>query len=1078
MKRAVGFGGAALLLLSAGEGAAADAAELRPVALRCEYRQDPLGIGGVRPRLSWTLQAPESARGIAQSGYRVLVASTPEALAADRGDLWDSGQVGSDQQAHIPYSGQSLTSRQRCHWKVRVWDQAGRPSGWSAPARWTVGLLEPGDWHAQWIGHVDPRERDEHLATAGQLNFAQCHWIWYPEGNPRQSAPAGTRFFRRSFDVPAAARVQSARLLLTVDQRYAVFLNGRLVRKNYDHGNSWMRAYETDVAELLVAGRNVLAIEAGSAGNRPAGAIAKLAVIGEAGYQLQVVTDGSWKAAREKTGEWTAASFDDAAWPAALDLGEIGIKPWGNHWTGWAQQAPSPLLRTTFTLSKPVRSAMLFACGLGYHELYLNGGKVGDHVLDPAFTRYDRRVLYVTHDVTSLLRQGRNALGVMLGNGWFNVENFEEWDFVRAPWRDKPKAIAQLEVVYADGTTERVVSDGSWRAATGPVRFDGIRNGEVYDARLERAGWDRPDYDDSGWAAATVAGAPPGRLCAQMLPPIRVIETRRPVKLAEPRPGVAVFDLGQNIAGWVQLKLTGPAGTRVTVRYGEKLTPEGRLDAYPIDCFVYQGPFQTDVYILKGSGTEVWEPRFSYHGFQFVEVTGFPGRPTLDSLGGRVVHTDFAEAGAFECSDALVNRIHQLARWSYRGNFHGYPTDCPHREKNGWAGDAHVFAETALFNFDMAAAFEKWLDDFRDERREDGQAAAIIPTSGWGYNVGPSWDSACVLIPWFLHVYSGDVRVLADNYDSMKRYVDFLARQARDHVVSYGLGDWMYPKTATPAEVTGTGYYFADAAILGKAAAILGKPADAQHYTALAEAIRAAFHARLYKGDGVYANGSQTAQSCPLWHGLVPETERAAVTRQLLGAIEKQNGHVDVGIIGIKYLLPALSQAGQDEIAYRLVTQTTPPGWGDWVRRGATTCWEDWAGELSHNHYAFGTVAEWFFKSLAGLNPDPQQPGFKHVIVRPRPVRELTWVRAAYDSARGRIESRWQRRDEKLRLEVTIPVNSTATVYVPTTQPDAVTESGQLASTAGEVKFLRAAGDAAVYRVGSGHYVFEAPCAP
>lgn len=1061
-------------LMTAASGFAA--ADLRPTHLRCESEANPLGVDVTPPRLSWKLETKPSARAVTQTAYRVLVAGTPEELAQDKGTLWDSGRVESDDM-RLEYGGSPLASRQDCWWKVGVWSGDSKAARWSEPAHWKMGLLAERDWQAKWVGHFDPSQRDEALASGGQLRFAGCRWIWFPEGDPRKSAPAGKRFFRRTFELPAGP-IENARLLLTVDFRYRVFLNGRLVRQSYDHGNSWMRAYETDVAAFLHPGTNVLAIEASGAGNRPAGAIAKLVVASGNNAATQIVTDASWKTASQETAGWADPAFDDHAWTAAMDLGAIGIQPWGNHWTGWAQQAPSPLLRTTFALSKPVRSATLYASGLGYHELRLNGAKVGDHVLDPAFTRYDRRVLYVTHDVTRQLRRGANALGVMLGNGWFNVENFEEWEFQHAPWREKPKAIVQLEIRYEDGSVQTIVSDGNWKAATGPVRFDGIRNGEVYDAQRGRAGWDSPGYDDSGWTAATVVPAPKGHLRSQMLPPIRVTETIRPVKMTEPRPGVFVFDLGQNIAGWAQLKVKGPASSCVTLRYGERLTPEGGLDQYPIDCFVYQGPFQTDVYYLKGAGTETWEPRFSYHGFQYVEVTGFPGRPTLDSVQGRVVHTDFASAGSFTCSNPLLNKIQQMARWSYRGNFHGYPTDCPQREKNGWTGDAQIFAETALFNFDAGTAYEKWLADFRDERRPDGQAAAIIPSSGWGYGLGPAWDSACVLIPWYLYVYSGDPRVLADNYEQMTRYVDYLATRASDRIVSYGLGDWLYPQTATPTEITSTGYFFEDTRILARVATLLGKTYDARKYSQLSGEIRAAYNAKLYNGDGIYANGSQAAQAFPLWHGLVPEAERAAVARQLLSAVEKRDGHLDVGFIGVKYLLASLTAIGQNETAYRVVNQTTAPSWGDWINRGATTCWEDWAGEFSHNHYAFGTVGEWFFKSVGGLAPDPEQPGFKHFIVQPHPPTDLSWARVNYQSARGPIAIHWRKEQGMFRLELSVPPNATATVHMPTSQPTAVTESRKAIAKAKGVRLLRAEEAAAVLEVGSGHYVFEAPYPP
>lgn len=894
-----------VLAVLAASVSAVPAAGLVPDQLTCEYLTNPVGIDARQPRLNWVLQSASPAtRGQRQTAYQVLVASRPERLEPGQADLWDTGRVESDQSFHVVYAGQALSSYQRCWWKVRVWDEAGEASPWSAPASWSMGILEPNAWMAKWIGYTKP----------------------YP---PQEAE-------------------------------------------------------------------------------------------------------------------------------------------------GTAQTGPSPVFRKTFTLTKPVAAATIHITGLGYFELHLNGRKVGDHVLDPGYTRYDKRVLYVTHDVAGQLRPGRNAVGVMLGNGWYNMHTKCVWDFNQAPWRAEPRMLAQLRVVYADGTVETIASDGSWRAATGPLVHDSIRNGEWYDARREQPGWDTPDFDGAQWGGAQVVDAPKGLLRAQQSPPIRVTETLTPVKLTEPKPGVFVFDLGQNIAGWAQLQVTGPAGTAITLRYGERLADDGTVTQKPIDAYVKQGRFQTDVYVLRGQGQETWEPRFTYHGFRYVEVTGWPGQPTAESLRGRVVHNDFASAGEFACSHELLNLIQRCTRWSYRGNFVSIPTDCPHREKNGWTGDAHLAAEQAMYNFANTAGYEKWLNDLYDEQQPDGNLPGIVPTSGWGYKWGngPAWDSAYVLIPWYLYLYRGDQRVLEQHYDRLKLYVDYMTGKAKDHLVEHGLGDWVPAKTQTPVMVTSSGYYFVDATIVAQIARLLGKAEDADKYATLARNIRQAYNQTLYKGDGLYANGSQTALSCALYQGLAEPAEQARVLAQLVANVEAHDGHLDTGILGAKYLLHALTDGGRADVAYRIAIQTTAPSYGDWLQRGATTLWEDWGDGASRNHIMFGDISAWFYQDLAGIRIDPEQPAFKHIVIRPRPVGDLTWVKGEHESPYGLIRSAWQRDGQRFQLAVTIPPNTTATIHVPAQRAEQITEDGQPVGTVASLR-LRAVRDGdAVFDVGSGEYRF------
>lgn len=756
-----------------------------------------------------------------------------------------------------------------------------------------------------------------------------------------------------------------------------------------------------------------------------------------------------------------------------LDPGDITAKWIGSPTV--VEVEPAPLLRKTFSLEKKPKRATAYISGLGYYELSLNGRKVGDHELDPKFTRYDLRSLYVTYDVTGQLKQGGNAAGVMLGNGWYNYHVKNAWDFDTAPWRSKPKMMLQIEIEYADGSTRTIVSDESWKYSTGPIRFDGMLCGEVYDARLEKNGWNTTGYDDSSWAAAKIVSAPSGKLTAQMVQPIRVTEVIKPVKISQPKPGVYLYDFGQNMAGRAEMTVTGPSGTDVKIEYAELLNADGSLNADNIKGCCKSGEFQTEHYLLKGKGLETWRSRFMYHGFQYVQITGFPGVPKLENLKALVMHTDLENAGTFECSNELLNKIQHCTRWSYLNNFYGHPTDCPNRERNGWTGDAQIAAETGLYNFDPSAAYTQWMQDFRDEQRESGELPGIVPTGGWGYKWGngPAWDSAYILIPWCMYQYCGDIRILSEHYENLKRYVDYLTSKAQNGIVTIGLGDWCPSKTETPEKVTSTGYYYCDTLILSKIAGILGKNDDAAKYSLLAGDIKKAFNREFFDPQKkLYAGGTQTALSCALYQGLVEQSDVDAVVKNLVENVERQNNHLDCGILGTKYLLHALTDNGRADLAYKIAAQTTQPSWGYWVKQGATTLWEGWDGGGTHNHIMFGDVSAWFYETLAGIRPDPAAPGFRKIIIKPALVGDLTWARASHDTSYGKIFSGWKRDGDTLTLTVEIPPNTTAEVHVPAKGESSVTENGLPASKSADMTFRGIDGGCAVFEIGSGCYVF------
>jgi len=800
-----------------------------------------------------------------------------------------------------------------------------------------------------------------------------------------------------------------------------------------------------------------------------------------AGAALQSGQRCYWKVRVWDQDDHPSAFSEAAFW----EMGLLSPADWQGHWIGRTTDPaahPAPLLRQTFSVGAKVKRARAYICGLGYYELHLNGAKIGNHLLDPGYTRYDKRALYVTYDVTEALRPGRNALGVMLGTGWYDVHTRAVWDFHQAPWRAAPKLLMQLKIDYADGRSEIIATDSSWRVSTGPVAFDSIYGGETYDARREKPGWDTAGYDDADWGRAPTVEAPAGQLAAQAMPAIQADRVLQPVGVTEPKPGVFVFDFGQNFAGFAELRVRGPAGAKVVMKYSERIDPNGMIDRAEIQQHVLHmdtnQQYQTDTYILKGKGRETWHSRFDYHGFQYVEVTGFPGKPTRDSLRGIFIHSAVRPAGEFSCSNPMFNRIWQAGRWSYLSNLQGIPTDCPHREKNGWTGDAHLAAEQGLFNYAAQAVYTKWINDLDDEQRPSGELPGIVPTSGWGYQWGngPAWDSAFLHIPYYLYEYCADRRILCDHYAGLKRYVDYLTTKATNGIVSIGLNDWAPYKTTTPADITSTAYYYRDAQIVALAAQLSGRAAEAKTYAELAASIRKAFNEKFYHADtGSYGNGSQTSLSCALYQGLVEPANRQRVLDNLVAAVDRCNGHIDTGILGAKYLLNTLTDNGRADVACRIASQKDLPSWGWWLAQGATTLWEEWNGSASRNHIMYGDISAWFYKTLAGINPDLSAPGFGHFFIKPNLVGDLTSARASYESVRGRIVSNWEIRDGRFQLRVTIPANTTATVWLPGIVPERIMENHRPAARAPGVRPAGTERGGTLFEVGSGTYHFVAP---
>jgi alpha-L-rhamnosidase len=707
---------------------------------------------------------------------------------------------------------------------------------------------------------------------------------------------------------------------------------------------------------------------------------------------------------------------------ARFSTGLLQPSDWRAKWI-----SGGTMFRHEFQIDKPVKRARVFVAAAGYYELHLNGKKVGDHVLDPAWTDYSKRVLYAAYDVTHELRRGHNAVGALLGRAWY----------AKAYTAD-PKLICQIQGEYADGKRFEVVSDGSWEVLKSPITMDDIYNGETYDARLEMPGWDSTEFAEGAGAdvSAKVVEMPNVALSSQMMPPIKIVDTLVPHKMYEASPGVYVFDFGQNFSGWAKLKVLGPGGTKVRIRYAEIADPDGRIRVDNL-----REARSTDTYILRGDPSgEEYEAHFTYHGFRYAEVSGYPGVPTLDTLRGREVHTAVDSIGNFVTSSPLLNGIQSMFLWSIKTNLASVPTDCNQRdERLGWMGDAHLSAETAILNYDMAAFYTNYLRDIRDSQGSEGEIPNIVPYIS-RFNpsrVGdPSWGVAYPFLVQFLYENYGDTRVMAEHYEGVRAWADFLQKHAPDGVVNYSyFGDWV-ALDPTPKLLCATWAYIKSLEVVVQAADVLGKADDAAHYRELVRAARDGFNKAFRNADGTYATGSQAAQVLALdAHVMRGRDEGEAVSRLLDDVNYYHNVHLSTGILATKYLFPVLAARGQADLAYEVLTQPDYPGYGYMLAHGATTLWELWQERTgpemnSHNHHMFASPGTFLYNVLAGINRG-EGAGYGDIRIQPRLVHGLDWVSASTNTMSGQIMSAWHRLGSGYTLNVTVPVGSTATVHLP-----------------------------------------------
>ena len=1033
------------------------AAHAVPVHLRCESVNNPLGIDVANPHFSW--QSDSTERNWMQSAYQIVVSTSPSPTFDDSAKVWDSGKITSAESVGIAYGGQKLDPRTRYYWSVRVWDANGQSSQANETAWWETGFLNR-EWKAKWITWKTP-EQDSELDGV--------RWIWVAGQDALKMAPKTVAEFR--FELDLTQRPREATLFLLARGSFVAKVNGQEVGTKSD----WAEFERQDIAQQLVEGKNLIeisvtALEPDNPSPQPASQTVTAALAG-----LLKITGSDGKITRIPLNEaWLGRLASAPTWQPATIAGVLSDPKFGPILPGSLPQS-AVLLRKHFNVSKAVKRARLYATALGSYRIFLNNQRVGQDVLTPDFTDYAKRVLYQTYDVTNLVAAGSNAIGAILGNGWFGsgmTWQGKPFSFLPPPTR----LLAQLEIEYVDGTRDVVATEESWVGAPSPILRSEIYAGEFYDARLEPGDWAKASFDDSAWSPAFVATPPPIAIMGQVSAPVHVTEKITPVAVKPLANGTYVFDMGQNMVGWVRLKASGPAGTRIRLRFAEILGPDGSIYRDNL-----RNADATDVFILAGRGEEVYTPLFTFHGFRYVEVTGYPGVPTVASLTGEVINSlDGGPTGTLVTSSDLVNRMWKIGIWGQRGNFLSIPTDCPQRdERLGWMGDAGVFWRTGTFNFDIQAFSHKFLSDITDAQTEDGAFTNVSPDllRPDGSEGAPGWGDAGVILPWTVWLQYGDKQAITNNWKAMERWMNYIAKANPQFLRNNGVGpnyaDWLAPDDRTPKDLLATSYWALIAGMMVDMARAIDNKEAVERYTALNENIRKAYQATYVKDNGEVVGGTQTAYVVTLYMKLAPPALEATMVNKLVADIESREWHLSTGFLGTPFLLFTLADHGRADVAYRLLLNETYPSWGYMLSKGATTWWERWNGDTgdpgmnSYNHYAFGSVMAWVYRSVAGIDTNVEGAGYREIVVHPLLDSRVLHARGEYDSVYGRIVSDWDAKPgESFSLNVTIPGNTRAKVYLPAIPNAKVIQDNHAVDARREAGSL-------IVELGSGSYHLE-----
>jgi len=1064
-----------LLLLSLFLLSSTASAQVQPYDLRLEHLTAPLGIDELQPRFSWKLKSNEN--GQTQSAYQIIVRTT-----SSNSIVWDSGKVlgTSGQSQFVEYQGNPLESQTAYSWTVTVFDKAGKPQ--KATSSFSTGILTPDGWKGKWIG-LNSVSFEEIARGTTKLSLDGADWIWTKE-NAHQSAPCGKATFRKTFDIPAEMSLAQAEFAFTADNEYTAYLNGTEIGR----GTNFNTAAVIDVTQAVKPGRNVLSFHTANSGDapNPAGLLGVLRIQWKNGESTFVKTDNTWKGIDGWEEQYAQVNFDDTDWKNAIKVAEFGQAPWSNVQT--SVERPSPPARYLFKEWNPkskVASATAYIAGLGYYELRYGGTKIGDHRLDPVLTDYDKRVPYVTYNIDPKIfeRSSTKEFCVTLGNGRYYAPRLTD----PAPTRTfgYPKMLFQCEVQYQDGSTETVVSDETWGLITdGPIRDNNDYDGEIFDARKKRF----PPADKVELVAELV-DAPKGKLVAQMMPPMRVLEELKPLSVTEIKPGIWIYDFGVNIVGAPRFKplakpldgqtpvtrrgmlnrrttptssMSLPQGAEFVLRFAETLIPDGpqKGELYTANL---RGAMCQDIYIADGQENAATEytPAFTYHGFRYAELTvrnvpeGFTYKPNKETLTAQWINTDLPIIGKFRTNNETMNSIFQIVVNGTRGNYLSIPTDCPQRdERQGWQGDRGGEALGEMKMFDAVSLYSKWLIDIEDSQRDDGNLSDVCPNFWSFYGSNVTWPSAFTIIPQSIYTLYGDRRPIERHYEAMKRWlIGHLGQFVQSGIIDKdNYGDWCVPPEKpelihsqdparkTSKAVLATTYYIHNLDLLTQYAKMLGKNDEADNFAQKAESMRKAFNGKfLDRETGKYDNGTQTSCVLPLYFNIVPEDMKEKVFTALVNNIENvTNRHIGTGLIGGQWLNRVLTDFGRPDLSYQFATNRTYPSWGYMVEQGATTVWELWNGNTadpamnSGNHVMLvGDLIIWLYETLGGIKPDPARPGFEHIMMKPHVIPGLTFVDAAIDTVKGPVRSSWRVTGTRFQWNVTLPVGSTATVTLP-----------------------------------------------
>jgi len=1043
----IGFGVAVCAVAARGQ-------VLSPAALRVDELVTPLGIDDAQPRFSWQLR--DNRQGARQTAYRLLVASRPELLTAGKADVWDSGRTVSGQSVAVRYAGPAIAPSTRYFWKVLVWDQDNEPAPESPVSWWESGLLKQ-EWHAQWIGY---ETAEEHA-----VRYSGAKWITSPETGA--ALPQGTEqriAYRAHVDMVKPLR--HATLFVAAEDTASAWINGKQVMEHAPlpawKQFPWRKSVTEDVTAALKPGSNALTVESTHYIVSPSGnpvssnppLQATLVVEFSDGSMQSWVSGSDWKTSLHPADGWTNVSFDDSEWKHAIQWTEptaagMGDDPLGEPWPADSVKA----LRRGFESAGQVRSARLYVTSLGAYQVYLNGKRVGDEVLAPGWTDYRERVEYQTYDVTAHIVPGANALAALLAPGWYSTP-LKWFQQPNSYGLTPPALLAQLRIERADGSVEWIATDGQWKARQSAILKAEIYDGETYDARLAQPGWDSAGFDEAGWSQAIVIEPKQVAIEAQEFQPIRA-EAVLPAKtMSVVKPGVYLYDFGQNMAGVERIRVQGPAGADVQVRVGEDTNPDGSL--YTENLRTAKA---TDHFILAGKRVEEFQPRFTFHGFRYIEISGLSTAPEKDAVEAVVLHTNAPFTTQLKTGSAMLNQLWSNILWGQRSNFVGVPTDCPQRdERMGWTGDAEVFWRAASYNADLAAFSRKFAEDLRGTQAGTPYYGIIAPGSGTSSQAsGAGWSDAGVIVPWTSWLQSGDTRIIEENWDAMEKYLGAIEKANPDglwkHDAGIPFGDWLSPEGPTLHPLVATAYWAYDVTLMRQMAHALGKADEEERFSKLFDHIRTAFAQQFVHSDGFVAgadNGpspfgqinnpdakakggdTQTGYVLALNMHLVPDELRPAAAAKLAAKIEANHGRLGTGFLGTPYLLATLVDTGHSDLAFKLMLNTDYPSWGYLVDHGATTMWERWNGDQmrgdpsmnSYNHYAYGAVADWIYRYAAGIDATPHDAGFHTVFLHPVFDRKIGGLDLRFQSPYGEIRSDWTVDGDRAHWELTIPANA------------------------------------------------------